>query len=212
MRMADPSDAIIALYTRHGLAWAADRGTAPAEGPWVERFAALLPPAGRVLDIGCGGGAPIAATLIARGFAVTGLDASAPLLGLCHERFPDGDWHLGDMRRMALGRVFDGLIAWDSFFHLNHDDQRAMFQRFRSHAAPRAALLFTTGPRHGIALGRYAGETLFHASLDPAEYRALLAGSGFRVMDHVVEDARCGGRTVWLARRDGPDADAGEGT
>lgn len=195
------ADSIIDLYRRHGLAWAADRGTRPAEGDWIARFAALLPPGGRVLDIGCGGGAPIAATLIGQGFAVTGLDASAPLLGLCRQRFPDGEWIEGDMRQMALGRMFDGLVAWDSFFHLDHDAQRAMFPRFAAHAAPGAALVFTSGPAHGVAIGAYAGEPLFHASLDPAEYRALLAAQGFAVIDHAANDPSCGGHTVWLARR-----------
>lgn len=197
----NPADSIIDLYRRHGLAWAADRGTAAGEGPWIDRFAALLPAGGSVLDIGCGGGAPIAAALIGKGFAVTGLDSSAPLLGLCRERFPDGDWILGDMRQMALGRTFDGLIAWDSFFHLDHDAQRAMFPRFAAHAGSRAALMFTSGPDHGVALGSYAGETLFHASLAPDEYRAVLAAQGFAVVGHRVEDPSCGGRTVWLAQR-----------
>ncbi len=197
----DPADAIIELYRRHGLAWAADRGTAPAEGDWITRFASLLPVGGSVLDIGCGGGAPIAASLIAQGFAVTGIDSSAPLLGLCRERFPDGEWIHGDMRRMALGRAFDGLVAWDSFFHLGHAAQRAMVSRFGAHAAPAAALVFTSGPAHGVAIGAYAGEPLFHASLDPTEYRALLAAQGFAVLDHRAEDPSCGGRTVWLARR-----------
>lgn len=197
----DPADDVIGLYTRHGLAWAADRGSVPAEGGWIMRFAACLPPGGDVLDIGCGGGAPIATALTAQGFAVTGIDASAPLLGLCRERLPDGEWILGDMRHMALGRVFDGLIAWDSFFHLNHDDQRAMFPRFAAHAAPGAALMFTSGPGHGVALGAYAGETLFHASLAAEEYRALLEAQDFGVVAHAMEDQTCGGRTVWLARR-----------
>ena len=91
-----------------------------------------------------GGGAPIAATLVGQGFAVTGLDASAPLLDLCRQRFPDGEWIEGDMRQMALGRIFDGLVAWDSFFHLDHDAQRAMFPRFAAHAAPGAALVTLT--------------------------------------------------------------------
>lgn len=199
--MTDASGAVIGLYTRHGLAWAADRGTRPGEGPWIDRFAALLPPGGSVLDIGCGAGEPIAGTLIRAGFALTGLDSSPPLLALCRERHPQNDWVQGDMRRMDLGRRFDGLIAWDSFFHLEQEAQREMFSRFAAHASPGAPLLFTSGPSHGVALGTYGGETLFHASLDPAEYRRLLAAAGFVVVDHVVEDPRCGGRTVWLARQ-----------
>lgn len=154
-----------------------------------------------VLDIGCGSGAPIAATLAGAGFAVTGLDTSGPLLDLARARLPDATWVEGDMRDMALGRRFDGLIAWDSLFHLTQDDQRAMFVRLGAHAAPGAALMVTTGPEHGEAIGCLAGEPLFHASLDPREYRALLAATQFSVIEHVAQDADCGGRTVWLARR-----------
>ncbi|BBO63066.1 TPA: hypothetical protein ACGCBI_003178 [Serratia marcescens] len=32
------------------------------------------------------------------------------------------------------------------------------------------------------------------------EYTRLLQENGFRVVDHVVEDPACGGRTVWLAQ------------
>jgi hypothetical protein len=37
------------------------------------------------------------------------------------------------MRQLALGRPFDGIVAWDSFFHLGHDDQRRMFAIFADH-------------------------------------------------------------------------------
>lgn len=104
------------------------------------------------------------------------------------------------MRTLSLGSVFSGIIAWDSFFHLCHDDQRRMFPIFRKHAAPRAALMFTSGPSHGEAIGSYQGEPLYHASLDGAEYRALLDAHGFEVVAHVIEDPTCGRHTIWLAR------------
>lgn len=197
----NPAEAIIDLYTRRGLAWAALRGIAPAEGPWPARFMALLPEGGRVLDLGCGGGEPIAGTLIRAGHPVTGLDAAPPLLALARERHPSQEWILGDMRDLALGRSFDGLIAWDSFFHLTPDDQRRMFPLFRVHAAQGAALLFTSGPAHCEAIGSFEGEPLYHGSLDPAEYRSLLDANGFAVVEHVAEDPDCGGHTIWLARR-----------
>ena len=45
------------------------------------------------------------------------------------------------------------------------------------------------------------GEALYHASLAPEEYRTLLAGNGFTVVDARMNDADCGGHSVWLARR-----------
>lgn len=199
--MHTDADAIVGLYRRHGPAWARDRGTALMEGAWLGRFAAVLPTRANILDIGCGSGMPIAGHLLALGHEVTGIDTSAPLLAICRQRFPDQAWLARDMRGMALGARFDGLLAWDSFFHLDHDDQRAMFPVFAAHAAPGAALMFTSGPAHGIAIGTLGGEPLFHASLDPGEYRALLAANGFSVLRHVAADPACGGHTVWLARR-----------
>lgn len=69
------------------------------------------------------------------------------------------------------------------------------------HASSGAALLFTTGAEHGEAIGAFQGEPLYHASLSPEEYRALLGSHGFEVLRHVVEDPRCGRHTVWLAQR-----------
>jgi SAM-dependent methyltransferase len=199
--MPHPADRIIDLYQRRAHAYDEARGRSLFERGWLDRFTVLLPPGGSVLDIGCGSGEPIARHLIAGGFAVTGVDAAPALIELCRSRFPSGTWLVGDMRELALGRRCDGLIAWDSFFHLRPEDQRAMFPVFGAHAAAGAALMFTSGPAFGEAIGTFEGEPLYHGSLDPAEYRALLAAQAFEVVAHVAEDATCGGHTVWLARR-----------
>lgn len=209
--MSSPADEIIGLYERHAQAWDAARGRSLAEKPWLDRFTALLPPGAAVLDMGCGAGEPIAAHLLAQGFRVCGVDASPTLIGLCRARFPDAEWHVADMRALRLGRRFDGVIAWDSFFHLAYDDQRRMLGVFAEHAAPGAALLFTSGPAHGEAVGAFQGEPLYHASLDADEYRSLLAAHGFEVVMHVVEDPDCGGHTIWLARRGPSDHRDGRG-
>jgi hypothetical protein len=60
--------------------------------------------------------------------------------------------------------------------------------------------MFTSGPSHGESVGSYCGEPLYHASLAPEEYRALLGENGFDVIAHKAEDPDCGGHTVWLAR------------
>ncbi|MBS0242698.1 MAG: class I SAM-dependent methyltransferase [Proteobacteria bacterium] len=170
------------------------------ETGWLGRFVSLVPPGGNVLDIGCGMGEPIARQLIERGFQVTGIDSAPSLIELCRRRFPNAEWNVADMRQLALGRRFDGVLAWNSFFHLTRDDQRKMFPIFAAHAMPGAALMFTSGPADGEAIGEFEGEPLYHASLAPEEYRRLLAENGFEVVAHVAEDESCGRHTVWLAR------------
>ncbi|HEY4102338.1 MAG TPA: class I SAM-dependent methyltransferase, partial [Polyangiaceae bacterium] len=81
------------------------------------------PPPGKVLDVGCGSGDPLARYFIEKGYAVTGIDAVDELLELCRERFPQMSWIRTDMRSMAVPGLFNIVIAWDSFFHLSPDDQ-----------------------------------------------------------------------------------------
>jgi SAM-dependent methyltransferase len=199
--MVSEASQIIDLYQRKAQDWIESRArTGLFEKPWLDRFRALLLPAGPVLDLGCGSADPMAAHLIGLGHPVTGVDSSQEMIDACRRHFPKQEWIVGDMRQLALHRTFSGILAWDSFFHLCHDDQRRMFAVFRAHAAPSAALMFTSGPAHGEAIGSFGGEPLYHASLDPVEYRSLLDRNGFRVVSHVVEDPDCGGHTIWLAQ------------
>lgn len=199
--MAGEDDNIVALYERHALAFDGLRGRNLFEKPWLDRFTALVAPRGDILDLGCGAGEPIAASLIRGGFRVTGVDASETLIGLCRQRFPDRSWFVADMRQFSLPARYDGILAWHSFFHLNQNDQRAMFPRFAALAASGAALMFTAGHFDGVAMGEFAGEPLYHASLSSDEYTALLAENGFAVVAQVSQDPQCGGATVWLAKR-----------
>jgi hypothetical protein len=105
----------------------------------------------------------------------------------------DHEWLVDDMRSLRLPRQFDGVLAWDSFFHLTPSDQRRMFNVFARHAAPSAVLMFNSGPDHGEGVGEYRGDPLYHASLSPDEYTALLSGIGFEVIAHAIEDWKTGG-------------------
>ena len=52
---------IIDLYQRKAQEWVESRARASLfEKPWLDRFRALLPPAGPILDIGCGSAEPMA--------------------------------------------------------------------------------------------------------------------------------------------------------
>jgi SAM-dependent methyltransferase len=199
--MSDISNDVIRLYNDHGADFDSLRGRSLAEKPWLDRFASLLPEGASILDIGCGSGEPIAGYFIGNGYDVTGIDASLPLIELCRARFPEKLWAVADMRKLALGRRFVGLIAWHSFLHLKAEDQRRMFAIFRQHANDGAALMFTAGPGQGEAIGTFQGKPLYHASLAREEYESLLAAHGFRLLDHIVEDPDCGGATVYLSRR-----------
>jgi hypothetical protein len=132
---------------------------------------------------------------------VTGVDAATSLLDIAADTFPEQTWIAADMRRLPPLGKFNGLIAWHSFFHLTPDDQRLMFETFNRLAHAGAPLMFTSGTSLGEAIGTFAGQPLYHGSLDPAEYRQLLQVAGFGVVDHIENDPTCGGANIWLARK-----------
>ena len=189
------------IYERHARAWEESRGpNLEIERKWLDRFTGMLPRGGAVLDIGCGTGDPIGRHLLSSDFDLTGIDSSATLIEMAKSRFPIAEWHVGDMRELALGRAFHGLIAWHSIFHLTADDQRGLFPRLARHARSGTVLLFTSGWEAGVSIGVFEGDPLYHASLDPYEYRQLLTANGFEVVAYHERDPDAGEATVWLAR------------
>lgn len=192
-----------AVYDRQGLRYDAQRSKVLFERPWLDRFLALLPPGPAVLDAGCGAGEPIAGYLIAQGCRLTGIDRAAAMLARARARFPDAAWLEADMRTLDLAQRFDGIVGWHSFFHLTPDEQRATLVRFARHLRDGGALLVTVGPAAGEAVGHVGGETVYHASLDPDEYRSILAGLGIAVVRFTPEDPACDRATVLLARKGG---------
>lgn len=201
--MTSPAEGVIDLYSRRAREFDADRTKSLFERAWLDAFLEHVPPAGTVLDLGCGSGEPTARYLIAQGRRLTGVDASPGLIELCRRRFPEAEWLVADMRGLDLGRRFDGVIAWHSLIHLAPGDQTGMFAVLARCLRPGGVLMFTSGSKRGETIGDWRGEALYHGSLSLEDYRAGLEAAGFDLLRQVSGDRACGGATVWLARRRG---------
>ncbi len=174
------------------------------EQEWLDFVLSELPLNASVLDLGCGTAEPIAKYLINRGCKITGVDGSQNMIAYCQERFPDHRWLVEDMRHYESTERFDGIIAWDSFFHLNGEDQRNMFPSFAKHSRPGGILVFSSGTSEGEGWSPMHGHDnaqMFHASLDTREYRVLLEQYGFTVLKYVETDPNCRGHTYWIAQK-----------
>ncbi|WP_224823497.1 trans-aconitate 2-methyltransferase [Cognatishimia sp. MH4019] len=192
-------DDILPTYEKVGPAFAASRNCEPWEKPlldWLLRKA----PGPKLLDIGCGG-LPIARYLVEQGAQVTAMDGAHSMVALCRENVPDATVLHADMRAFDLGALFDGLIAFNSFFHLSPADQTKAFACFLAHAKPSASLILTTGPEAGEKVGAVEGEPVYHASLSPADYRALFAKHGWQEQAFLPEDPTFRGHTIWQLRK-----------
>jgi len=193
---------IVGLYRGKADHWVRDRGETLYSGEdgadeavWLDRFVADLPAGASILDVGCGSGWPIGAALLERGHQVTGVDASPGLIAHAQTTLPKGVWSVADMRDAFPPGPFDGVLAWHSLFHLSPDDQKKVLPKLAASVAEGGRLMFTSGPAYGETIGQWRGEPVYHASLDPEAYRALLADAGLRVEYDGAESG------VWLCRR-----------
>jgi len=173
------------------------------EGRWLERFYGKLPQGARVLDLGCGGGEPILAALIERGYHTTGVDFSRSQLRLARARCPESAFVEGDLVDVELPAAsFDGAVAYDSLWHLPLADQARVFERLRGWligGAPALVTVAVVDPGGEGADHELLGRPMFYAVCSYEKTLAMLDAAGFAVEDHDF-DVPDGGHTILLLR------------
>lgn len=192
-------DSTLNVYEKNAEGWDKQRSRSLFEKTWLDRFIAELPPRPSVLDVGCGAGEPIASYFLKHKINVTGLDAAKSMIDICRSRFPGFDWIVMDMRALNLTTRFDGIVGWDSFFHLDPEEQRQTLRIFMDHLNPGGALLLTVGPEAGEVVGHVEGAEVYHSSLSFNEYQYLLSTGGFENVTFQPRDIHCGGHSILLA-------------
>ncbi|MCL9685067.1 class I SAM-dependent methyltransferase [Legionella maioricensis] len=123
------------------------------------------------------------------------------MIDLCKHRFPKEQWLLADMRTLNLQEQFHVVMAWHSFFHLPHEDQRLTLKILANRVKPKGLLVFTSGPEYDEVWGDNGGQELYHASLSAEEYKQILADNHFKILTHKIRDPNCGEATVWVAQK-----------
>ena len=132
------------------------------------------------------------------GRRVIGLDAAPAMIEMCRARFPDQAWIVGDMRKLDLSEPVDGIIGWDSFFHLNPIEQRQCLQSFVDVLKPGGALMLTIGHIPGEVIGYIGDEEVYHSSLSMEEYTSILKSGGMAEVEIDV-NADTNRKTVLMA-------------
>ncbi len=187
------------VYDRYAHRWDEERPKVFYEKVWIEKLLETLPATSDLLDLGCGAGDPIAGFILEKGFALTGIDYAPGMIALARQRYPQGNWLVGDIRDIPVEMTFEGIFSWDGFFHLSIEEQRIALPRIIDLVKLGGTILLTVGHYEGETTGTVCGETVYHASLSPEEYRRILTGSGFSTVEIVTEDVESHGRSVLFA-------------
>ena len=139
-------------------------------------FFSQLEPGSKVLDVCCGSG-HVTKELIKRGFAVTGVDASANMLAIAQRELPAGTWLVRDARDLGFHQQFPAALStFDSLNHLlSTDDLRKVFESVRQALQPGGRFVFDmnldeayrSGPQHWVVEVKDSSISLIRGSYDP---------------------------------------------
>lgn len=200
-KLTEAANATKAVYDRNAACFDEQRSQALFEKSWIDRLLSTVPRGGNILDVGCGSGRPIGTYIVSKGFQLTGIDFSQPMLDLAAQNLPGSTLIRADMRTLALDRTFDGIIAWNSFFHLRETEQVETLKRFAKHLNAGGHLLTTIGHKASEVLGHVGDDFVYHASLSPEGYRDACQLCGFSIVELISEDANCASHSILLAQK-----------
>ncbi len=161
-------------------------------------FSSLLPPAGDVLDVGCGAGVPVARFLVDAGFNVTGVDVSSGMLELACGHVPEASFVKMDMRQLAFATgCFDGICAFYSLFHVPREEHLQVLIGFNRLLEHSGILLLSSGRCEWEGVADFHGADMFWSHPDREVTRQMVMDAGFTVkMSEVQEHG--GEKQYWV--------------
>ncbi len=144
----------------------------------------VLAAGSRVLDLGCGTGAPIARGLLAAGHRVVGVEMSARQIAMARVQTPDARLVRADMSRVAFrAGSFDAVVSFYAIFHLPLSEHGPLFARIAQWLRPGGYFLATLSPEHEEGYTEdYFGQEMYWSNLGMPEYRELLAAAEFEIV------------------------------
>ncbi|MFF2020601.1 class I SAM-dependent methyltransferase [Streptomyces sp. NPDC058171] len=203
----DPKDVVRRGYDALSLRYetAFDADTKYRE--WLTDLCARLEPGGRVLDLGCGSGVPVARDLAAAGHRVTGVDISGVQVRRARLLVPDAEFFEADATAVDFApESFDAVLALYSLIHVPLDEQLPLLRRLTGWLRPGGRFLATVGHRawtgtDGDWLG--SGVTMWWSHPDADTSRGWLAEAGLHVEREQFVPEGDGGHVLFVGRRPG---------
>jgi 2-polyprenyl-3-methyl-5-hydroxy-6-metoxy-1,4-benzoquinol methylase len=201
----DESELVRRGYNASSYCYRQDDAAEGRYAPWLADLKARLPAEGDVLDLGCGCGIPVARSLAASGYQVTGVDISEVQIERARRLVPAAAFLRADAMQVTFPPgSFDAIVCLYSLIHLPLTAQPQLLRRAASWLRPAGSLLVTAGHRAWTGtednwLGGPAPMWWSHA--DATAYRFWLEQAGLDVTAQAFVPEGDGGHTLFWASR-----------
>ena len=171
-----------AAYDALGTDYAHDYLSEPFFRETFEGWLGALPVEGRVLEIGCGHGEPIAAALAAAGLRVTGIDPSAAMIAQARKGVAEGEFRQMTLAELDETDAFDGSCCFFSLLCMDPIELRIGLERLHRALKADAPLLIVSGVpdlfTRTSPLRTVQGRTTWEWTYDHEDMAAVLSERG----------------------------------
>jgi SAM-dependent methyltransferase len=173
---------------------------------WERELVARLPAGARVLELGCGAGAPETRRLAAR-FRLTGVDISPRQVERARAAIPDAEFLEADFTELELPEAsFDAVVSFYVFNHVPRELLAPLVERIHGWLRPGGWFMnaFGASDNPGWA-GEWLGAETYFAGFDPEVNSQLVREAGFAIeRDELVtfEEPEGPATFHWILARD----------
>jgi SAM-dependent methyltransferase len=180
--------------------------------PWLSDLKARLPASGRVLDLGCGCGVPVARSLSAAGHDVTGVAISEVQIERARCLVPGASFIQADATQLDFPPgSFDAVVCLYALIHMPLGEQPRLLDRVAGWLRPSGWLLATVGQAAWTGTeDRWlqGPATMWWSQADAATYRSWITEAGLEVTaQEFVPEGDSGHALFWARRPDTPPKD-----
>jgi cyclopropane fatty-acyl-phospholipid synthase-like methyltransferase len=188
--MPDPRTQLVAdAYDAMGETFAEwrDRGTGDPRRKWEDKLASRLAPGARLLELGCGGGAPETKRLAER-FELTGVDISPKQIERARAAVPNAAFLCADFTALEFpDGAFDAVASFYVFNHVPRELLAPLLHNIYAWLEPGGWLLtaFAKNDNAGWT-GDWLGAPTFFAGYAPEVNSRLVREAGFSIEEDEV--------------------------
>lgn len=205
MDITDPKDVVRRGYDAVSLRYDETYGAETKYQSLLDDLCQRIPAGGTVLDLGCGSGVPVARTLAAAGYRVTGIDISEVQIRRARERVPQAEFIHADATAVSFSDAsFDAIVSFFALIHIPLAEQPPLLRKIAGWLRPGGCFVATTG--HGEWTGAEenwlgGGAPMWWSHADAATNREWIERAGLTVEREEFIPEGDGGHALFWAHR-----------
>lgn len=192
------------IYDVFAKTYEENRGQFDMSDILVGFYSTLKPENGKLLDLGCGAGEPVARYFTDHNWSVVGVDFSEQMIQLASKYVPEMQLMHADISEVDFESTqFDAIIASYSLFHISVDKHKDILKKFHKWLFPNGKALFTyateeyTGSATFDGYKNFMGQALYYSHKNPDELYVDLEDIGFNIDS--IDYRNIGGETfLWV--------------